>query len=217
MSIRRRLAAALALATLVSLALPAAAGAAGLELGLKGGVNLSNFRGDFHDLADTKDQVGYVVGPFLSLGLGPTFAVQGEALFSVQGSKLNSTAAANLTGLTASDLSDAHLDLSYVQVPVLLRWSVLPGPVSPFVYAGPSFGFNLSGKLKASGMQDQDLKDLKSVDTGVAGGVGVRVGLLGLKLIGDARYTTSLASITSSTPSGSIYNSVWTLSAGVVF
>jgi hypothetical protein len=110
------------------------------------------------------------------------------------------------------------VDLKYVEVPVLLRWTLLPGPVKPFVYAGPSFGFSLGGEVKESGLPDRDLKDqLRPVVRNGAAGAGVRLDLLGIKLLGDLRYTRSLQSIYDEPGILKAYSSVWTLSAGIVF
>jgi len=189
------------------------AGALGLEMGLKAGVNLARFR-DISLSAEVKNRTGYVVGPFLALGVGGGLAVQGEALFSVEGSELRTAQGAygNPPG------SYTRIELSYVDVPALLRWTLLPGPVKPFVYGGPSFGLNLSGKSKTPGSPDRDLKnDLKPVDVRAAVGGGLRLDLLGLKLLGDVRYTTSLTNIYDTSSGIKTYNSVWTAAAGIVF
>lgn len=193
-----------ALSAMLLLLVPVASSAGPLELGLKVGINYSSLSGDYADLKDAKSQTGYVVGPFLSLGLGPSLGLQGEALFSAEGAKTGDPS--------------GRVDLEYVEVPVLLRWTLLPGPVKPFVYAGPSFGFSLGGEVKASGFSDRDLKDqLRPIDTAAAAGAGVRLDALGIKLLGDVRYTRSLQSIYDAPGVLDAYKSVWTLSAGVVF
>ena len=186
------------------LLLPLASSAGPLELGLKAGINYASLSGDYADLVDAKSQMGYVVGPFLSLGLGASLGLQGEALFSAEGAKTGGP--------------NGHLDLEYVEVPVLLRWTLLPGPVKPFVYVGPSFGYSLGGKKKESGVADRDLKDqMRPVVRNGAAGAGVRLDLLGIKLLGDLRYTRSLQSIYDEPGILNAYSSVWTLSAGIVF
>jgi hypothetical protein len=45
----------------------------------------------------------------------------------------------------------------------------------------------------------------------------VQLNALGIGLLGDLRYRTSLHSIFDASGLASAYNSVWTLSAGVVF
>ena len=192
------------LAVVLLLLVPCVAGAKSLEFGVKAGVNYSSMSGAYADLIDAKSQTGYVVGPFLSTALGEALGVQAEALFSAEGAKAGS--------------GSGHVDLQYVNVPVLLRWTLLPGPAKPFVYAGPSFGFALGGKVKQPGQPDIDLKDrLRPVDTSVAAGAGVRVDLLGLGLIGDLRYTASLQDIYQSSDILNARKHVWTLSAGVLF
>jgi len=172
-------------------------------LGIKAGVNESNLTGSYADFIHSKYETGYVVGAFLCQDLNPYLGLQEEALFNAQRSKGD---------------ADVRVDLQYVEVPVLLRFYVLPGPVKPFVYAGPSFGFKVSGKVKQSGQPDIDIKDrLRPVQTSVAAGAGVRLGLGGLGLIGDVRYLANTQDILKGGDVISVRVNTWTVSAGILF
>jgi hypothetical protein len=193
----------LAAACFVLLSGIAAAGEMPFGVGVKAGVNESQLTGSYADVIHAKYETGYVVGAFLCQDLGPSLGLQEEALFNAQRS----------TGDHG-----VRVDLQYVEVPVLLRFSVLPGPVKPFVYAGPSFGFKLSGKVTQSGEPDIDIKDrLRPMETSVAAGAGVRLDLGGLGVIGDVRYLANTQDILKSGDVISVRVNTWTLSAGILF
>lgn len=130
-------------------------------LGIKGGLNFANI--DIEN-ADYDSRTGYHFGAFAEIGLGG-LALQPELLFSAKG---------------ADDL-----DLSYLEVPILLKKNfakVLN------VHLGPQFGF-----LTKAEMNDQDHKDfMKSTDVSAVVGAGVN---LPLGLVGGARYVYGLSNV----------------------
>ncbi len=194
----------LALAVVPLLLLAGAANAKPLGFGIKAGVNSSSLSGAYADVINAKSQTGFVVGAFLVQDLSPYFGLQEEALFTAERSK--------------SDPDSVKVDLQFVEVPVLLRFSLLPGPAKPFVYAGPSFKFKVSGKVKRTGDPDIDLKDrLRPVNTSIAAGAGVRLDLGGLGVIADVRYTASTQGILKSDDVLDVRDHTWTLSAGILF
>lgn len=215
MTIRRFLAASLLAILLI---VPAASRAGTLELGLKVGANYSNFTGDFHDFADTKFRTGFVGGGILAFAFSPALAVQTEGLFTVKGADLGNVQEMDQNGVPTGRTFSATVDLRYIEVPVLLRGTLLPGPVSPYLYVGPTFGFNLDGRFNTDlpGLS-QDLKDIKPVDYGVAAGGGVRLQVAGMHLLGDLRYTRGLADVYDIPGNLESINSCWTLSAGLIF
>jgi hypothetical protein len=127
MSLRRSI----VIASVVASLMPCAAGAMGIEKGVKAGVNLASFRGEFADLADAKIRTGFVGGAFVAFGFAPDLAVQVEALFSQKGAKFESVGMdeeGNPTGQTY----DTFVKVNYLEVPVLLRGTLLRGaPVQP--------------------------------------------------------------------------------------
>ncbi|MBZ5696826.1 MAG: PorT family protein [Acidobacteriia bacterium] len=203
-------------------ALPAPARALGFEKGIKLGVNSANFRGQFADLFDTKPKLGFVGGPYVAVGLGPSFTVQAEALYSMKGSKVTS----QLLSPTGGSLGkfDTFINVDYIDVPILLRGTLLPTPVvTPVFYAGPTFGFPLQGKVDAGVRGTQTLKrsDLKSPDVGAAFGVGIGIRIGGQQLLADLRYTTGFNNVYKinrtlySEPVAESINSVFSLMVGI--
>lgn len=80
-----------------------------LRFGIKGGANYSNFT---NASFDTEGLIGYHVGLIVNLKLTGKLSIQEEFLFSTQGAKVKS-------GFT---VSDPELKLSYMSVPILLKY-----------------------------------------------------------------------------------------------
>lgn len=202
----------------IALLLPAAAGAIGIEKGVKVGVNLANFRGEFADIADTKLKTGFVGGAFVAFGFAPDLAIQVEGLFSVKGAKTVSQRTdteGNVVGTF-----DTFENLSYFEVPVLLRGTLLRhSPVQPMYFLGPSIGFSLGGErqLDQSGTASVDLTNLKAVDLGLALGAGVGFKLGGQRLLTEFRYTAGLGDIYDLRDNLESINDVFSFTAGVAF
>lgn len=143
----------------------ATASQAQLTVGLKGGLNFATADVDG---ASVDSKTGYHIGAYAVIKAGP-IGIQPEAYFSVQ--NLSSNA--------------GDYDISYIQVPVLLRLGILK---VLYLNAGPQFGFNT--KAEAGGV---DFKDqIKGMDTSIALGAGLDLPMgLGAQL----RWVKSLASI----------------------
>ena len=217
MSHRRLVVALVALLVLVLLA-PAAARALDLEKGVKAGVNLSNFHGSFADLADTQPMAGLVAGAFAAVGFAPDLAIQVEVLYTMKGAK----AVSNPAEAAGSELgpSDTFVILDYLEVPVLLRGTLMrDAAVQPMGYLGPTFGFNLGGKVQtgASGTQTQDLSNLKAVDFGLAVGAGAGFEIREHRVLTELRYTTGFTDIYDLKGNAQSINHVFSLTAGLEF
>ena len=163
----------LALVAVVGLAgaWPAPAAA---QLGIKAGLSfatLSNARPDW------KTRTGFAAGLSLPFGSGPV-TLQPEALYVQKGVAAN--------GAPANTVPK----LAYLDVPVLLKFSLPTMMVTPMAYAGPDVSFRLSCTTG-----DVDCNDtFKSTDWGVTLGAGVRLGgLTGLTI--EGRYTWGLNDI----------------------
>lgn len=151
------------------------------EIGVKGGVNFSNFTGtsNWQDVK-TKTLVGYHFGGMVSFFLGSNFAIQPEVLFSSQGAKFES----------AGKTIDQRVN--YVNLPVLLKFRSKSGF---YLEAGPQFGF----KTSESSSNIDSLA--KNTDFAIAGGLGYhsKIGLgigvrytAGISKVGDFKATESI-------------------------
>ena len=160
---------------------PASAG-----FGIKGGLAQSNL--DFSPaalvpLSRLNAPMGGVYWGF-NLGL---FTIQPEALYLRMGARVED----------APDWMEDRIE--YIQVPVLLKIKLLPGPVKPVIYGGGYYSFLLTAKGVSyiDGVSDEvDIKDqVKSNDYGVVFGGGLDFSLAGIKLSAEVRYNLGLANI----------------------
>jgi hypothetical protein len=165
-------------------------GAAQAGVGLKGGVAWSSLA-----LASTEpipfsfgNLQDYAGGLFFDVGLG-FVSIQPEILYVRMGGEYEVD--------EANSLEFRH---QYIQVPLLLRFNVIPaGPIRPFVCAG-GYGAYL---LKSEGVMELDGETTKEVitedyqryDYGVIGGAGIlfKLGVIGLSV--EGRYNYGLANI----------------------
>lgn len=128
------------LAALALACLAPQAGAA--TIGLKGGLNFANMAikttETATDIPTFKTQQGLTGGIFVSFNFG-ALAIQPEVLYSRR-------------GLSYPEYADETVDVTgrflvdYVEMPVLIKYSILSGPIKPFLYAGPSIGYVLKAQ-----------------------------------------------------------------------
>ena len=167
------------------------AGAGAWHVGARGGVNVSSLRGAFADISSPSWQVTPTVGGFMEADVASVLSLAVEVNYIQKGAKFGGTGTDESGNPTA--ILDSHLVLEYADVPILLR-VLLPdtGPVRPYVVAGPTFGFALNGTVRTKGMTDRNVgDDMKTLDIGATGGVGVRITAVGSSLDVEARYASS--------------------------
>lgn len=164
--------------------------AQGLDFGIKAGANFANFTGD----VDTESITSFHAGAVLELNIVPTFSVQAEGLFSSQGATYKDT---------ALDIT-RDIDLSYISVPVLAKFYVIPEKLS--IMAGPQFSFLVD--------EAEEAFETKSFDLAASGGVELKI-IAGL--FAQARYNIGLTDVSDDEISGDVKNSVFQLSVGYFF
>ncbi|ANE51439.1 porin family protein [Flavisolibacter tropicus] len=145
---------------------------ASAQLGIKAGVNISNFTGGNFENVEKEALVSGYGGAFWRIRFGDLLALQPEVLFSSQGAKLKS----------ATEAFDAKIN--YINVPIVLQ--VYFG--SFYVEGGPQFGFKVSEDVP-----DQSAEDFaKSSDLSAALGLGYET-KIGLGISG--RYTIGISKV----------------------
>ena len=77
-----------ALIVAIAITLQGEARSAVWEGGLKAGLNIARFRGEFADFSGAETKLGFVGGGFIAYPLRPGLALQGELLYSVKGATL---------------------------------------------------------------------------------------------------------------------------------
>lgn len=123
-----------------------------VKFGIKAGANFANLVGD--DAEGLKTKVGFNAGAQVQIPVSSSISVQPEAVISVQGAKGE---------------SDSKINLTYVNVPVMLTWT---SPSGFFAQTGPQIGFLMSAKAKV-GDESEDIKDFfKGTDFAWGFGLG---------------------------------------------
>jgi hypothetical protein len=139
------------------------------RIGLKGGLNLSNFF--TQDIDDENALIGFNAGLFIKMPVTKSFAVQPELYFTTKGSQVS------YNNLFAS--GDARFRLSYLEMPVLLVWNIN----SNFnIHGGPCIGYLLSGDVTNESSapifdfeKNIDVNDYNKMEASVAVGAAIDI------------------------------------------
>lgn len=170
-----------------------------VHFGTEGGLTLSSLSGvDVSNIGDSlSSHIGFAAGLFFQVDVSKTFAIEAEALYSQKGSD------ALQTGTSVT------FDLSYVEVPVLLKFYLPMEVVKPYAFVGGAMNFNVLAQQVTSGTPT-DISNIKSTDVGVIGGVGVDID----KWFINARYELGLNDISDTTK---VQNGTLMVMTGVSF
>jgi hypothetical protein len=157
-----------------------------LRVGVKGGINLSNFRVD--DVGDNNMKVGLNLGLFAKLPVSPSFSIQPELLYSSKGSKLKYDNFIQGEG-------EYRFNLNYLEMPVLgvfhigKNFNIHAGPYVAFLASSNIKDMNDDGTIE--GVKDIDVDNFNRFDYGLSGGIGVDIN----GFIAGARYNYGLAEV----------------------
>ena len=154
---------------------------------------------------DPTTKSGFAAGGFVSIGINDLFSIQPEVLFVQKGAKLTED---------GEDGDEATLKLNYVEVPILAVFTIqTSGNVTPFVYAGPSFGMNTLAQAEFGG-EEQDVSDeVKGSDVSIVFGGGGKVG--GFTV--EARYAAGVSAISEGEADENIRTRAFMVLAGFSF
>lgn len=168
-----------------------------VQFGLKGGLNVATVNIDNSNL-NVDPRISAHVGGLAHIHLSKEFAIQPELTFSGQGYQVNGS----------GNNSDQHVNLSYINLPVLLQYMFESGFR---IETGPQLGLLVGAKYKV-GSVETDIKDsFKKVDIGWGLGLGY-ITKSGFGI--DARYNLGLSKINDNN-SGKVTNRVF--QAGVFY
>ncbi len=151
-----------------------------VQVGIKGGLNASNFWGKNLDGYKKEGLMGFHIGGYLDVPVTGIFSVKPEVLFSTQGAKLENSG-------TSTDYK-----LSYVTVPVLGKFNF--GGI--YLEAGPQFGFKTSEDIGNSTInnfaKDLDLSAAAGIGFSSASGFGLAARYIaGLSKVSDYDFGTT--------------------------
>lgn len=142
------------------------------QVGLKAGMNASNFTGGN---IDSKTLLGFHAGANFNFLLGNNFSISPEVLFSSQGAKYNDLG------------SEKNLKVSYIQLPVMAKYRFNGGL---YLEAGPQVGFKVG---EDADIPNQTIDNFaKNLDLGIGAGLGFH-GRSGFGI--GARYIAGLSKV----------------------
>jgi len=184
--------------------------------GLKGGINISYFRGSDADPetfwgtgSEQNPRVGFIGGVYVTIVITRIIALQPELLISMMGTKYN----------WASDGEYDHLTLklTYAQIPLLLKIYIPAGQhVKPHLSVGGYFALNGSAKFSreynlpsyglGQGTMEGDIEGIipmggsyiqyvSKPEYGILVGLGSDFIIRGYQFTFDARYSLGLREI----------------------
>ena len=152
------------------------------QLGVKAGMNISNFTGGSFDNVKKTALVGVHAGTYLRIRFS-NFALQPEILLSTQGAKIDS-----LPG-------KFEWKITYINVPVMAQYYFNGGGF--YIEAGPQFGFVVNQDFA-----DNTIRDFaNNLDLAIAAGLGIKA-KSGLGI--GARYNAGLSKVGDFSPSNGI-------------
>lgn len=111
-----------------------------VELGVKGGLNLTELHYPYDDTDDMENQAGFFIGPMVKVGLPKGFAVDGSILYDQRSTKITPAIAGGIIYPTT-------IKQQQLVVPINLRYGKpLSKKMEAYVFAGPQIGINVSDK-----------------------------------------------------------------------
>ncbi len=155
------------------------------RFGIKAGVNASNLY--TKDVDDENMLIGFNLGVFSKIPITSFIAIQPELYYTTKGAENTY----NNTFVNGS----AKFNVNYIELPLLL---VINFTKNLNLHVGPYASYLLSGKVSNESnitlfdFEDNiDTDDYNKIDAGIAGGLGVDFGSVGLGL----RYNYGLANV----------------------
>jgi len=189
-------------------------------VGAKGGVHWADFTDDLRGL-ETNTRTTWGAGGFIQVGLTEVIRLQPELLWVGKGAEVE-------TG--NPDVGEAEIDLSYIEVPVLVRFDLWGRgwSVRPYVMLGPYVAFELSCEVEGGfdGVDvevdcDNALVDFptNSPTFGLLAAVGVEVPVGGLaSVLLEGRFSQGITDVNDDgvgDTGDDVRNRVFALYAGV--
>ncbi len=144
------------------------------RLGIIGGMNFSDLREDGveNSMMDYSTRSGFKAGLVAELGIGNSgFALQAEPMYVEKGAlmKLESS-----TFRAEADELESDFRMTYIELPILAKYSFGLGVIRPFVVAGPEFGWMMNAKVNGTDVKE----DLREFDVLATAGLGLDIELM---------------------------------------
>jgi hypothetical protein len=119
--------------------LVATVGTAGAQehaaVGAQVGYSRADLTGEASDLVQSRQ--GAIAGVYLHFPLNPMVSVRPEVLFSLKGGRTLVRIA------EPSTIAELDIELAYLELPILARWTLPRGRFRPVVFGGPTAGLQI--------------------------------------------------------------------------
>ncbi|HEX9902158.1 MAG TPA: porin family protein [Acidobacteriota bacterium] len=140
---------------------------------------------------DNSFKLGLALGGFVAYKFNSRLSFIGQLLFVQKGFRYSDT--------DAFGPYDSRLTLSYLELPILARYTFGSDTFQYFALAGPAFGLKLGGKFSTDwdgeSYESTDMSHYKGMDLGLVLGAGVGYPLCSGWLLFDVRFTFGLLNI----------------------
>lgn len=189
-----------------------AVAAAPVRWGPRVGVNASAYSGEFADVVTPELRYFPNLGLVVQVDLARNLSFRGEAAYSVKGGGAASQGTDPSGNPTSIERDTWRFD--YLEFPLLVRTRFpIPTGVTPYLEVGPSVGIALRGRFESKNpvFPSVDFRDdMKAVDLGFGGGLGVEIPA-GTSRVGiEARYTRGFSDLFDLANNASMINQAWT-------
>ncbi len=198
------------IAVITLLVLVAGSSQAQVGFGVTGGVNFATVGGA--DVpSSAKPVTGFAAGIYADISIPMLFSIQPQVLYSRKGFKDQEVL--NILGTPYNVTATGKID--YIEIPVLIKYTLPVPVVNPALFAGPSVGILMSAKVNADvagiGSQEVDIKSTTTnTDFGLVFGASANIAIITV----SARYTMGLTTLDKGT-SDKVYNRVWSIMVGI--
>lgn len=197
-----------------------------INVGVRAGVNLSNFR---PNLIDYKPKPGINAALLLNIPFNRYLSMQVEPGFSQRGSKIDLDGMVLIDGTWQKNEVSGKIMLNYIEVPLLLQYKPKIWKLEGIVSFGPEFRFRVGSQtVKATQRQykdgavvsethyDEDMARsnvYRSFDYGLTGGAGAAYPLQFGRVFIEARYHLGLRQLG---PNVEMHNRGMSVHAGIL-
>ncbi len=163
-----------------------------LQVGITGGVSMAKVKAvEFEDI-DVKYQRGYGIGGVLDLVLSDYATLYFQPKYIQKGVDID-------TSVPFFGNVDGHATLSYMEIPVAIKFVYTEDWFQPYLFAGPTFAFLLSSKFEGVANDQRIDEDIDEVtggfDVGLGGGGGIGFELDNALLFVEGRYIIGYSDI----------------------
>ena len=181
------------------------------SLGVRGGLNFANIKGDINRDSDVrKSKVGMNFGALLDVSFNRNLSLRLETNFSIRGATLNSIdtvtcdpnnvqTGAVCNGNSGQNISliprEVNVDITYLEIPILLNYMFEGATLRPSIFVGASLDFLINAQRNQySFFNNTSVYNKKNTD--LIFGVGLNQEMSNGKFIAlEARYYLGLSDI----------------------